>query len=177
MRLSNLAPHSLATFDSTRHLTGHDVFFTKKFVKLLIKWSKTLQTRDKVECITLPKLEDITICPFAALKSLFRLYPMSPNISLFQLHTTMGSNPVTDSRVRKTLKTLNSKLGLHPSFFTFHDFRMLGATFAYNCHVPIQDIKKHGAWSSDCVWQYIQSDNSSGDNIAHSLATAINNAP
>ena len=27
MRLSNLAPHSLTTFDPTRHLTGHDVFF------------------------------------------------------------------------------------------------------------------------------------------------------
>ena len=29
MRLSNLAPHSLTSFDPTRHLTGHDIFFTK----------------------------------------------------------------------------------------------------------------------------------------------------
>ena len=55
-RLSNLAPHSLSSFDPSRHLTGHDVFFTKKFVKLLIKWSKTIQSRDTVQCITLPKL-------------------------------------------------------------------------------------------------------------------------
>ena len=40
-RLSNLAPHSLSSFDPSRHLTGHDVFFTKKISKLLIKWSKT----------------------------------------------------------------------------------------------------------------------------------------
>ena len=33
LRLSNLAPHALAGFDSTRHLTGHDVFFTKNLVK------------------------------------------------------------------------------------------------------------------------------------------------
>ena len=33
--LSNLAPHSTATFDPSRHLTAGDVFFTKKFVKIL----------------------------------------------------------------------------------------------------------------------------------------------
>ena len=107
-------------------------------MKLLIKWSKTFQTRDKVQCVTLPKLQDSVICPYAALKTLFRLYSMSPQTSLFQLHTTLGSNPLTDSRVRKTLKTLNSILGLHPTFFTFHDFRRSGATFAYNSHIPIQ---------------------------------------
>ena len=176
MRLSNLAPHSLASFDPTRHLTGHDVFFTKNFVKLLIKWSKTLQTRDKVQCVTLPKLQDSLICPYRALKTLFHLYSMSPQTSLFQLHTTSGSNPLTDSRVRKTLKTLNLNSGLHPTYFTFHDFRRSGATFAYNSHIPIQQIKRHGTWSSDCVWQYIQSDHSSGEGIAVALASTINAA-
>ena len=71
MRLSNLAPHSLSTFDPCRHFTGHYVFFTKKFVKIRIKWSKTFQTRNKVQCITLPKLHDHCICPFRALKELF----------------------------------------------------------------------------------------------------------
>ena len=33
LRLSNLAPHSLATFDYTRHLTGQDLFFNDKLVK------------------------------------------------------------------------------------------------------------------------------------------------
>ena len=73
MRLSNLTPHFLTSFDPTRHLTGHDVFFTKKCVDLLIKWSITFQTRDKVKCVILPKLKDSTICPFAALKALFCL--------------------------------------------------------------------------------------------------------
>ena len=134
MTLSNLTPHSLTTFDPTRHLTGHDVFFTKKFVKLLIKWSKTFHTRDKVQCATLPKIP-----PFVHLQ-------LSKHCSICT-PCLLGSNPLTDSRVRKILKTLNVKLGLHPLFFTFHDFRKSGATFAYNCHVPIQDIKRHGTWS------------------------------
>ena len=36
-RLSNLVPQVIASFDFTRHLTGEDIFFTKKFVKVLIK--------------------------------------------------------------------------------------------------------------------------------------------
>ena len=55
-------------------LTGflfHDLFFTKNYAELLIKWSKTFQTRDKVKRVTLPKLKNSSICPFAALKALF----------------------------------------------------------------------------------------------------------
>ena len=165
-RLSNLALHSLSSFDPSSNLTGHDVFFTKKFVKILIKWSKTIQSRDTVQCITLPKLQDSTICPFSALKALFRLYPMSAVTSLFQVPTPSGLNPLTDSRVRKILTVINQSLGFHPSHFTFHDFRRRGATFAFNAQIPTQDIKRHGTWSSNCVWKYIQSDHSSGDNIA-----------
>ena len=51
-RLSNLAPHARGDFDLTRHLTGDNVFFTTKYLKVLIKWSKTMQTRDKVQCVT-----------------------------------------------------------------------------------------------------------------------------
>ena len=160
-------------FAFLRHLTGHDVFFSKKNVKILITWSKTLQTRDKVQCTTLPKLHNPQICPFRALKELF---PMSSHSSLFQLPSSSGSSPLTDSRVRKTLKLINIKLGFHSAYFTFHDFRRSGATFAFNSNVPIQDIKRHGTWSSDCVWQYIQSDHSSGESIAVALAAAVNNA-
>ena len=155
LRLSSLAPHAIASFDFTRHLTGEDIFFTKKFVKLLIKWSKTNQTRDKVQCITLPKLKNFLLCPHMALKSLYKLYPMSFSTSLFQIKTAQGWIALMDSRVRKALKSINVVLGLNPSYHTFHEFRRSGATFAHASHVPIQDIKRHGTWSSDRVWKYI----------------------
>ena len=44
--LSNIAPHSVASFDYTRHLTVGDVIFTHQFLKIIIKWSKTLQIRE-----------------------------------------------------------------------------------------------------------------------------------
>ena len=35
-RISNIVPHSIASFDSARHFTGGDIFFQKNYVKLLL---------------------------------------------------------------------------------------------------------------------------------------------
>ena len=133
-----------------------------------------MQTRDKVQCPSLPKIKNKLLCPYTALKALLKLYPMSSSTSLFQIKTDQGWIPLTDSRVRKTLQSINVVLGLSPSFHTFHDFRRSGATFAHASHVPIQDIKRHGTWSSECVWRYIYSDHSSGEYLASTLASTIN---
>ena len=173
LRLSNLVPHAVAEFDHTRHLAGNDIFFTHKYVKIMIKWSKTMQSRDRVQCVTIPKLKNKVICPYRALKQLFKLYPMSGTSPLFQVSTANGLVPLSDSKVRKALKMINIHLGLRPNFFTFHDFRRSGATFAYQSHIPMQEIKRHGTWSSDCVWGYIQSDHSSGESLADAFANAL----
>ena len=170
LRLSNLAPHFLATFDYTRHLTGQDLSFNDKLVKIMVKWTKTMQNRDTVKVICLPKLKNSVICLFRALKVLCKLYPMSASTSVFQVQGKSGWQSLTDTKVRKCLKAINVSLGLNTHFFTFHSFRRSGATFAYNSHMSIQQIKLHGPWSSDCVWRYIRA----GENLALSLAAAIN---
>ena len=98
---------------------------------------------------------------------------MSASTSVFQVQGKSGWQPLTDTKVRKCLKAINVSLGLNPHFFTIHSFRRSGATFAYNSHVPIQQIKLHGTWSSECVWRYIQADHSAGETLALSLAAAI----
>ena len=133
-----------------------------------------MQTRDAIQVISLPKVSNYVICPYKALKALRKLYPLTSSTSVFQIATSSGWQPVTDSRVRKALKSINLALGLNPHFFTYHSFRRSGATFAYNAHVPIQHIKRHGTWSSECVWRYIQSDHMSGEALAQALANAIN---
>ena len=109
-----------------------------------------------------------------ALKNLFRNYALSSQASLLQIPTKLGLNPLTDSKVRKAFKHINMSLAYRPSHFTSHDLRRSGATYAFKAHVPIQDIKRHGTWSSDCVWQYIQSDHASGKSLANALAQPIN---
>ena len=143
-------------------------------MKLLLKWFKTIQTKDRVEILTLPKLVDSDLCPRLALKALFNIYHMSSSSSLFQIHTRNGWVTLIDSKVRKVLSKINVSLGLHRNHFTFHSLRRSGATFAFNAHVPIQDIKRQGTWTSECVWRYIQADQFSGEKLANSLANVIN---
>ena len=106
------------------------MFFSNNNVKLLLKWSKNIQTRDQVKVITLPKL-DSCICPYQALRQLYKLYKPGDMEPLFQIYSTSGSQVMTDSRARKMLSTLNQAMGLTKNFYTFHCFRRSDATLAY----------------------------------------------
>ena len=96
---------------------------------------------------------------------------------LFQIHTNMGWVVVTESRIRNALAKIVKKLGYPPGYFTFYSFQRSGATMAYNSQVPIQSIKHHGSWASDCVWTYIQQDETFSSNIASSFAVLLHNVP
>ena len=84
-RLSNLAPHSFSSFDISRHLAAGDIFFSKKIVKILVKWTKTLQTHDQIKIISLPNLGKSPLCPYHALERSFfciTLQRMNPFFSI-----------------------------------------------------------------------------------------------
>ena len=175
LRISNIAPHSYAQFDTSRHLTRSDVKFTKSGMRITLKWSKTMQTRDKVHIFTLPLLHPSPLCPvYPSLKRALAHYKPPPEHPLFQVRIKDGYRVVTESRLRKTLSKLNVKLGFEPHHFCFHTFRRSGATCAYNAHVPVQTIKSHGSWASHCVWTYIQQDFSRSAQIAASFKNLIN---
>ena len=172
-RISNLAPHSLTSFDPSRHLTLCDITFKSDCMHIAVKWSKTLQTRDRIHMVTLPRLHGSLLCAVKALKTIIRVYNPNPHSPIFQRNTSAGLVVVTDSKIRKILSKLTRRLGFPPGHFTFHTFRRSGATLAFNSHVPIQQIKHHGSWTSDCVWRYIQQDEKYSKDIATTFATVI----
>ena len=57
LRLSNLLPDTVQSFDPTRQLARGDVLFTSEGATLLIKWSKTLQSRTDIRTIPIPWLK------------------------------------------------------------------------------------------------------------------------
>ena len=165
-RLSNMAPHSHREFDSTRHFTGGDVFFLEHEVKILLKWSKTIQYRDQFKLIVLPKLGDSAICPYQALQKIMHLYNPGQNAPLFQIKTAAGWQVLTDTRVRKNLAKINVAMNLPSNFYTFHAFRRSGASLAYELGIPVREIKEHGTWASECVWRYICPSASAGSQVS-----------
>ena len=176
LRISKIAPHASGAFDPSRNLTPSDIKVTSKFMNVALKWSKTLQTRDKIHVVTEPKLSCPLLCPVTALQKAIAMYNPGPHDPLFQIKTSRGWVVLIDSRIRKVLSKLNVKMGLSPSHFTFHTFRHSGAFFAYNSHMPLGSIKHHGSWTLDCVWAYIQANKNSSRDIAASFAAIIDNA-
>ena len=156
MRLSNLLPHSVATFDYTKQLAKGDVIFGHHGAVLVITWSKTMQNRKDFATIPLPDLCGSPLCPVAALRTLFQVFPDDSNSPVFVIPRKSGLVPLTDSVARKHLKDISRALGLQKSL-TFHDFRRAGASWAFQHGVPLEHIMKHGTWKSDSVWTYLSS--------------------
>ena len=156
LRLSNILPHSVPTFDHTRQLARADYIATPNGAILLIKWSKNLQNRKDIVTIPIPLLGDTPLCPIAALDGMIRLYPVSDNEPLFVIPRAQTLVSLTDSVARKHLKDISSHLGL-PKSLTFYDFRRVGASWAFQNGVPLEHIMKHGTWHSDAIWTYLSS--------------------
>ena len=155
LRLSNLLPHSIKTYDHLRHLARGDVIVSEDNITLLIKWSKTIQNRKDVATIVLPALGNSVLCPHTAVRHLLSVQPGSSNSPVFQIQSNQSYVPLTDSVARKHLKKI--AILVQAPKLTFHDFRRSGTTWAYEHGVPIEAIKAHGTWRSDTVYKYIAS--------------------
>ena len=70
MRLSNLLPQSVSSFDHTRQLAKGDVIFGQQGAVLVVTWSKTMQNRKEFTTIPLPDLQGGSLCPVTALRTL-----------------------------------------------------------------------------------------------------------
>ena len=169
LRISNLVSHSIASFSPFKQLTRGDVIFADPGAIIIVKWTKTLQIKNQLRLIKIPFLKDSPVCPVTALQILLRLTPGAKNHPLFQIKLHGRWVPLTDTRVRKHLKRILTKLRCQKSNITFHSFRRSGATLAFNSNVSLQGIQAQGTWTSDCVWRYITQNENTSDEVALSF--------
>ena len=132
-----------------------DIIFVYDMAIVLVKWSKTIQSRDKIARIHIPVLPGCKLCPVAALKCMLAMVPGSQDDPLFSICRQGRWLPLTDSIVRKHLKCVSCILSWQHLHITFHTFRRSGASWAFQHGVPMDAIKEQAIWKSDCVWRYI----------------------
>ena len=150
-----------------------DTMYMGPRAHILIKWSKTLESRNQVRLLKIPSLANCPLCPVSALKNLLLITPSGDNNPLFQNKYKQQWVPLTYSRLRRALASILLSLQLHNSKITFHSLRRSGATLAFNSSVPLQDIQSHGTWSSDCVWSYITQDHNVTDKVASTFQSLL----
>ena len=173
LRLSNLVPHAITQYSPLKHLAQGDIMFRPDKVVILLKWSKTMQSNNDIKLITVPRISNSILCPVTALPNLLALTPKGSNLPLFQIKVNQTWVPLTDTKVRRHFSLILSKLNLGPGY-TFHTFRRSGATFAFNNNVSLQNIQKHGTWTSDCVWRYITDTVNAGEQVADMFKEKLN---
>ena len=155
LRMSNVAPHSRAKFDPSRHILRQDVVFAYPGIHLILKWTKTLQERSSHHIVQLPQLDNKWLCPVRAVRNLLKSRQLPPNAPLFA-SLSPPHHQIIDTPIRYALKSILRSLNYPLAGHVFHSFRISGATLAYDNSIPLQNIMAHGLWRSSSVWYYLE---------------------
>ena len=155
-RKSNLLVPSPSQFNPAKHLCVSDVCFSPRGAILSVRWSKTIQYKQRTLYIPLPHISGSPFCPSSALLLCTSvLSKASDPLPLFSYPSRQGFQPITYSMFITHLRLCLRKLGLNPSLYSGHSFRRGGASFALQCGIPTEWIKLQGDWSSDAYQRYL----------------------
>jgi len=112
-RKSNLLPATCHGFSTLKQLTRGDITKCSQGLAVRVKWSKTVQFRERQYQVPLPFLQGQPLCPVTALVSLMALDPGLPTQApLFAFNTPSGVHILTQSQFTERLQDFIQALGL-----------------------------------------------------------------
>jgi integrase len=126
-------------------------------MEVSIRWSKTIQFRERTLIIPLPILPNLhPLCPSWAIINYFKLTPGAPPLGpAFIVPQGVASSPLTYPTFIKSLNLSLNKSGINSSEYSGHSFRRGGASWALQAGLPSDVIQLLGDWKSDCYKQYL----------------------
>lgn len=156
LRRSNVLSASLSSFDASRHLRRSDVKFHQSGITLIIRWTKTIQYKQRILRIPLPRQPGHPMCPTQALFHALQLTRGAPaDGPALVMPSTRGFIPLTPQLFVSKIRSALQAAGVDPKPYAGHSFRRGGATWAYRCSVPIETIRQIGDWKSTAYQDYI----------------------
>ena len=154
LRLSNLAPRTMHTFDPSRHATWADLQPKQQGLVLTLRWSKTRQHITAPQDIPVSALDDKQLCP----KNTWSVFSItvgetSDPAATPLLRTTAQPRgcTISASMLTRNIRDVIQAAGLSQKGYTPHSFRRGGASCSHHEGAPMEAIKFHGTWSSDAV--------------------------
>lgn len=159
LRPSNLMVRTKEEGGGDRALTWERVTFYEGGVELVCLWSKVIQFRGRMMRIRLASAKGTGLCPVEALWECAKLSQGEDRKGLvFACRRGKGGRtyPFTIAQAAKKLKDWSRKLGWPEGAITLRSLRIGGASWAYRCGVPVEQIKIQGDWASDSWFRYIR---------------------
>ena len=158
LRKSHLLVSSARSFDPSQQLLNSDLEIFPWGALLTLRWSKTIQFRERVVKLPLPLIPNSPLCPVIAIQRAlsFVINPPQPSPAFMWYDlTSLSPRVFTYSQFLKRLRTVLKALGLPASDYACHSFRRGGASFAFQAGLPVDLIKILGDWHSDAVLLYL----------------------
>ena len=155
LRRSNVmtTPHK---FDPSKHLRREDLHFSKTGLIVRIRWTKTIQYRDRELKIPYPWSPTNVLCPTKAVFNAIRLSPHAPvHGPALVLDATPTPAPLSPSVFIKDIRDALQQGGQDVSTFAGHSFRRGGASWAFANGIDIETIRILGDWQSQAYTAYI----------------------
>ena len=157
-RKSHLLSTSNQLFDPTKQFTLGDFTFHPWGLLLKVVWSKTIQFRERVVYIPIPRIPNSPLCAFQAVVNAFGFIQTAKRTChAFSWidHKSLLVHCLTYRSFLAKLKTCLGLLGYDTTKYAGHSFRRGGASFAFQAGVPVELIKMLGDWKSDSVLLYL----------------------
>jgi len=177
LRKSNLLPTSAGTFDRDKLFTRADLHRTPSGLLLKLKWSKTIQHKERSLFIPLPIIHKHPLCPVMAIARLLLLNPSAEGLTpLLSYPTPTGSHLLTQSVFTTRLRSILSDLGLPQQHYSGHSFRRGGASWAFQSGLPGEVVQILGDWKSDAYKTYLHLDNTTKFHFMYQFCSNLPNS-
>ena len=157
LRKSNLVPDTMTDFNPAMQFRRRDLNVTgpQSVMMAEITWAKNIQFKQKTLRLPILPAQNKTICPVMWIYYMVHKIPALPDDPAFTIweegqKKALSANQLI-SRMRNWLKLIKED----EEAYSLHSLRRGGATFAYQCNIEAEMIKRLGNWASDAYKRYI----------------------
>ena len=158
LRISNLGPTTRADFNPNRNLTRADLQIQNGYPALGIRWSKTVQHRNRVTWAPLLASQTPEICPQYRMRKMYKMIPAKLHEPLFLVRQGNQCFPVTSDQINRILKQWTKQAELVQCNYTGHCLRRGGLNWAHDSKLTSESLQLIGDWKSSVYLRYIDMD-------------------
>ena len=172
-RKSNLLVQSAADFNPETNLCRGDVSFTPQGCILRVRWSKTIQYKERVLLVPLPRIAGSVLCPSQALLLAIKMAPAPIQSPVFQVQSIAGCSFLTHSQFIRRLRESLRMLNIDAHQYSSHSFRRGGASLSLEAGLPADLIQQQGDWRSMAYKRYLDVSLQARVSVAQSMGTFV----
>ena len=157
-RISNLGPETRDKFQLGRDLARGDLTWENGVWNVQVRWTKTLQYKNRIIKAPLVPCLNKTICPVFWITRMIKVILAVDNEPLFLVREGKQRFPLTAGQVTRLLKKWIKNGGLNHKMYTGHCLRRGGLNWAHKAKLSREALKILGDWGSSAYLRYIDLD-------------------